>query len=151
MEYAEYGSLSVFIKMVNSRETAGHAGAISTKLEFIRNRFDAKGLVELISQLINGSKHLHDNGVSHLDLKPDNLLLAKVQRSHFGAKLLITDFGLAKRHDPSTYTAEGQLGTPHFQSPEQAFNSCFLQNQSFDFEKNTHFQCCQRVEGTHVP
>ena len=114
--------------MVNSREITGHVGAISTKLEFLRNRFDTKGLVELISQLITGLKHLHDNGVSHLDLKPDNLLLAKVQRSHFGAKILITDFACAERH-PSTYTPVGQFGTPYFQSPEQAFDSCSLQEK----------------------
>ena len=67
----------------------------------------------------------HSHGITHRDLKPGNIMLAKS-----GAKLL--DFGLAKLHEgptvseatmtmsPSAKTAYGQvLGTFHYMAPEQ--------------------------------
>ena len=65
----------------------------------------------------------HQQGITHRDLKPDNVMLNREQR------VKVLDFGLAKLADPvpgagsdqPTVTAEGKvLGTVHYMSPEQA-------------------------------
>ncbi|QFG22779.1 serine/threonine-protein kinase [Actinomadura sp. WMMB 499] len=56
---------------------------------------------------------IHEAGLLHRDLKPDNILLAKD-----GPKVI--DFGISKAADTATLTAEGQfIGSPGYMSPEQ--------------------------------
>jgi serine/threonine protein kinase len=59
--------------------------------------------------------YAHARGVIHRDIKPANLILDDQ------GTLWVTDFGLARRLDDATLTADGQLlGTPRYMSPEQA-------------------------------
>jgi len=79
--------------------------------------------VELMVEVCRGVQHAHSRGVLHRDLKPGNILVAKVEGA---AQVKIIDFGLAKAMaNPltphTTVTLEGQLvGTPEYMSPEQA-------------------------------
>jgi len=55
----------------------------------------------------------HAKGITHRDLKPGNIMLAKS-----GVKVL--DFGLAKSHCDETVTAtQAVMGTPAYMAPEQ--------------------------------
>jgi serine/threonine protein kinase len=55
----------------------------------------------------------HAKGITHRDLKPGNIMLAKS-----GVKVL--DFGLAKSHHDETVTAtQAVMGTPAYMAPEQ--------------------------------
>ena len=75
-----------------------------------------KGL-ELFEQTCLGIKAIHDAGLVHLDIKPDNILL-------LNGKAKIADFGIG-RYGACQFTKNpGQLlrqgiGTPQYMSPEQ--------------------------------
>jgi len=65
-------------------------------------------------------QHAHDNGVLHLDVKPDNLMFSR------DAAIKVTDFGISRvlSGDETLGTLDGQvLGTPAYMSPEQARGS----------------------------
>ncbi len=82
-----------------------------------------------IRQVCVGLQHAHERGMTHRDIKPQNLMLAK------SGKIKILDFGLARFEreqlpvsptaaTESELTAFGTvLGTPDYMAPEQATDS----------------------------
>ena len=71
----------------------------------------------LVIKICQAMQAAHEAGVIHRDLKPGNILMDHQNEPH------VSDFGLAKRANPSeiTVTHDGQiLGTPSYMSPEQA-------------------------------
>ena len=70
-----------------------------------------------IKSIAGALKHLHDNNMVHLDMKPKNIMRRK------DGKLYLIDFGLAKQYDangePESSTKIG-LGTPGYAPIEQA-------------------------------
>jgi len=76
----------------------------------LRNfHFDEKLMRTYFHQLINGIEYLHSQGISHLDLKPKNLLLDQ------NFKLKITDFDLSHKEGDERVRARG---TRFFRAPE---------------------------------
>jgi serine/threonine-protein kinase len=69
-------------------------------------------VIDLAAQLGRGLDALHAAGILHRDVKPSNVLLGTD-----GAAL--ADFGLARAHDSTRLTREGQLlGSLHYLAPE---------------------------------
>jgi len=66
-------------------------------------------------QLVQGIEYLHCQNVTHLDLKPDNLLLGQ------DFKLKITDFDLSFHKEDVLVIGRG---TKHYRSPELIENTC---------------------------
>ncbi|MCW5806628.1 MAG: serine/threonine protein kinase, partial [Deltaproteobacteria bacterium] len=63
----------------------------------------------------------HAAGVTHRDLKPDNVFLVPDAELASGERVKILDFGIAKLTGRVnvTATAAGAMGTPQYMSPEQ--------------------------------
>jgi serine/threonine protein kinase len=90
-----------------------------------RKGFPTSRLLEIAIPLTDAVSSAHRAGITHRDLKPDNVMIDD------GGRLRVLDFGLAKLHDPtgtgeeaetaSAGTGEGRiLGTVAYMSPEQA-------------------------------
>jgi serine/threonine protein kinase len=74
--------------------------------------------ISITRQVCDGLLCAHDRGVTHRDVKPGNILLDGTGMAK------ITDFGLARFHDPDadlyTLTLSTEfMGTPVYMSPEQ--------------------------------
>lgn len=70
--------------------------------------FDQKQIRYLFKQIAEGVCYLHEKGIVHQDIKPQNILL-----NHDG-KVLISDFGIGHSFQSSARV----VGTPAFQAPE---------------------------------
>ena len=74
-------------------------------------------ILKMLSTIAEAVGHAHSKGVVHRDLKPGNILIDADFKPN------VTDFGLARRADPSEesrITQEGLLiGTPAYMAPEQ--------------------------------
>ena len=92
-----------------------------------RDGFPLSRVLEIAIPLADAVSRAHRAGITHRDLKPDNIMIDGEGR------LRVLDFGLAKLHERSdpaedeqtatvtSDTAEGQvLGTVAYMSPEQA-------------------------------
>ncbi len=90
--------------------------------------------VRLVRQLASALRALHEKGVIHRDLKPDNILIVKDPEASGGERAKLLDFGIAKfLSEPGQLgespfpgvpayvkTALGALlGTPMYMGPEQ--------------------------------
>jgi serine/threonine protein kinase len=79
--------------------------------------------IDLVRQAAEGLAHAHRQGMIHRDVKPENLLLKRVdtepdQPASYIVK--VADFGLARMAEGGTMTMSGTLmGTPPYMSPEQ--------------------------------
>ena len=87
----------------------------------LKKRIEQKGplpnreAAKMIVQICDALEAIHQAGIVHRDIKPDNVLLDRNEKPH------LSDFGLAKLDDNVTMTFDGQcLGTPEYMSPEQA-------------------------------
>jgi len=70
--------------------------------------------LRIFRQLMYALGDIHEHGVLHRDLKPQNLMFRA------DGSLAIVDFGIAKHVDAIDSTRHGEiLGTPRYMSPEQ--------------------------------
>src|SRR5438034_6950919 len=79
-------------------------------------RNELRECVRLTAKVAHAVQYAHEHGVLHRDLKPGNILLDG------GGEPFVTDFGLAKWHDPSTDLTRtlAFFDSPGYIAPEQA-------------------------------
>ncbi len=78
--------------------------------------------VRLAKQIATSLASVHEKGVIHRDLKPDNIFIVGDPAVTGGERPKILDFGIAKltQHDTQFKTQTGAMvGTPTYMSPEQ--------------------------------
>jgi eukaryotic-like serine/threonine-protein kinase len=75
---------------------------------------DPERVLRAIQGLCAGVYAMHEAGCVHRDLKPTNVLVTPQGR------VVILDFGLAKRRGSQTVSGGGFSGTPAYMAPEQA-------------------------------
>src|SRR3954454_14984867 len=86
-----------------------------------RGRLPVAVVLPIIRGIADALDAVHEAGITHRDLKPDNVFLATERDGTWFPKLL--DFGIAKLidHEGSQRTSTGVvMGTPRYMSPEQA-------------------------------
>ena len=78
------------------------------------DRLPIDRIVSIFRQICHGLAAAHAAGVTHRDLKPQNVMLDQ------HGKVFLTDFGLAKTAAQTHLTVSGAvIGTPYYMSPEQ--------------------------------
>ena len=73
--------------------------------------------VVITTQMLRALQHAHEKGVVHRDIKPQNIMLLRDNKT-----IKVADFGIASFHnksDTKTMT-DGAIGSVHYISPEQA-------------------------------
>jgi serine/threonine protein kinase len=73
-------------------------------------------LVQLLKEVLSGLDYLHQRGLIHRDLKPQNILLSE-QDGIVVAK--ISDFGISKAMDGGGISSSKAIGTIEYMAPEQ--------------------------------
>jgi serine/threonine-protein kinase len=83
-----------------------------------RGTLSQEATLELLLPVLGALARVHDAGVVHRDVKPDNIFLSIGASGDTVPKLL--DFGIAKAPDSLVQTREGAVvGTPEYMAPEQ--------------------------------
>jgi len=75
-----------------------------------------KDALKLASRVCEALAHMHEHGVVHRDLKPQNIMIC------YDGTIKIMDFGIAKAQEGRRITFTGftpAVGTPDYMAPEQ--------------------------------
>jgi serine/threonine protein kinase len=68
----------------------------------------------IVRQILIALVHLHENNIVHRDLKPDNILMCS---SSTGSRVVLTDFGAARRIDHRRQRMTSIVGTEEYAAP----------------------------------
>jgi CheY-like chemotaxis protein/tRNA A-37 threonylcarbamoyl transferase component Bud32 len=113
----------------------------------LNKRLDGKAsppddALQIFRELMFALGDIHEQGVLHRDLKPQNLMFRA------DGSLAIVDFGIAKHIDSVDRTGHGEiLGTPRYMSPEQ------VQSRALDLRTDIYSAgvlLYQMVTGQHL-
>lgn len=67
---------------------------------------------KLLEPVFDAIAFAHESNIVHRDLKPDNIFVCQ------DGRVVVLDFGLARRNDMTMLTTDTVFGSPHFMAPE---------------------------------
>jgi serine/threonine protein kinase/tetratricopeptide (TPR) repeat protein len=86
----------------------------------LRRPLPLEEALSIAKQICEALQALHNHDIIHRDLKPSNIMLVPGRKG--AARVVLTDFGLARPVDQTTLTRSAtgndQPGAPYFQAPE---------------------------------
>lgn len=68
----------------------------------------------IIRQILVAVRFLHENKIVHRDIKPDNILMTSLAA---GCRVVLTDFGAARRIQTQRYRMSTVVGTHEYAAP----------------------------------
>jgi serine/threonine protein kinase len=110
-------------------------GAYIKQLAQRRQVMELSESLNIIAQVADALGYAHRLGVVHRDIKPDNILITRLDQpdrpDELPIRAKVTDFGLAKLLEGGIETQSGTfMGTLPYMSPEQALASSSLDGRS---------------------
>ena len=83
-----------------------------------QGRFEIPRAIDIMTQVLSGLSHAHEQGIIHRDIKPANIMVTP--KAPLGLHVRILDFGLARMLDEDASLSDGvAVGTPSYMAPEQ--------------------------------
>jgi len=120
--FIENNKLYVVMEYINGLDLISYLENNDSKLEL-------KECLDIILKIIDGLIFLHNNGIVHKDIKPENILIDN------NKNIKIIDFGLSYYLNYKNFDKSYQTGTIYYMSPEifnlYLMNKC---NQDKKFE-----------------
>ncbi|KAK5052160.1 hypothetical protein LTR84_002964 [Exophiala bonariae] len=98
------------------------AGDLFSYIESRHGKLQEAEAAAIIRQILIAVSFLHKRNIVHRDIKPDNILMTS---SSAGCRIVLTDFGAARRIDDQRDTMSTQIGTHEYAAPEMFFSTHF--------------------------
>lgn len=119
----EEGLLYIVMELVDGLSLGAYLRQLTKLNQVVR----LEETLSLIAQAADALGYAHRQGVIHRDVKPDNILVKRIERPIRPGDppllAMVTDFGLAKLHEVDGDTTGGlMMGTLPYMSPEQVLD-----------------------------
>ena len=119
-----FGARPDFLYMVMEFVPGSSLGATIRRQQKTGQVIEIRETLVILAQVAEALGYAHKQGVVHRDIKPDNILLRKLDQPDRPGdppiRAVVTDFGLAKLLEGGVHTATGTfMGTLPYMSPEQ--------------------------------
>ncbi|MBK9054167.1 MAG: protein kinase [Chloroflexi bacterium] len=122
-----FGARPDFLYMVMEFIPGLSLGATIRRLQQTGQVIEIRETLSILAQVADALNYAHKQGIVHRDIKPDNILLRKIEQPDRPGeppiRAVVTDFGLAKLLEGGVHTATGTfMGTLPYMSPEQCLD-----------------------------
>ncbi|KAL2362899.1 hypothetical protein RJZ56_004218 [Blastomyces dermatitidis] len=91
------------------------AGDLFSFLEYKEFNLSDSETAVIVRQVALAIRYLHKNNIVHRDIKPDNILMTSLSD---GARVVLTDFGCARRLEKESCRMKTSIGTFEYTAPE---------------------------------